>query len=645
MTNRRARRPAQPRDFSPRGALSEGNVPITRLDSNADEVRAVAPGNLPTGERALRAKADAEAALASALAPSAAKLSAWADRAAAEDGARAGAAAGNDPDYRPTGASTIRGRAFEQAATQTYLDNLDARMREDINKIAQAHTGNPVGMVDAFAKMKKVYEDRDLFPEIAGRFDAAFKRATLAPVRTAQRAVDARARSERHAALDNTVATRLRDLERNAYALGLDAEADETLAADLLELRGVLDGTDPHGTPLLSAQEQERLMRDATRTVARARVSASFDRLESVDAKKKFLDQFEEDYKAGAETIEALDLRAFEQIKTHMETAIKRQSGGARAAINDDIASIRATGQGTALNRTEVQAAFGPDGLQTWLDQRQDAATYHATTADMAGLPADVIEARLAALAPQPGQEGFARQAKLHDEAAKEADRILTLRARDPAAAVLAVPSVKAAYDAATDGEPEKVQAAVTASLAAQEAAGVPAYARRPVTVAEARELAAPLVAEAWRTGRDDVSAEEKAAIEDVLATVTERYGPFAEDVLPYIVEETTKDRQMGPVFAALFHKMNEGAPPSPADLGRAEAVTDAAAAETSIGSRIDLPRLGSLGTLDQPEKVWPQPPPRAMRALRDSPERAAEFDAKYGPGAANRILRGGDAE
>lgn len=463
MTNRRGKRPAQPQKHSPRGALSEGNAPVPRMASNADDIRDVAPGNFVDSSQSLQAQADAAASTGKAAADAAAStgnaranavlnvakaqaaaeqetvsvlaslsqtLGNWADQAAAEEGARAGAIAGNDPNYRPKGASTIRGRAFEKAATQTYLDNLDARMREDIANIADAHTGNPGEMVEAFAGMREVYRKRDVFPEIEGKFDAAFKRATLAPVRSAERAVEGRARDKRVAALENDLAIRLRDLERNAYALGLDASADETLAADLVELRGVLSGTDLNGNPLVSPRERERILRDASATVTRTRVTASYERLETVEAKRKFLDQFDADYTGGAENLAALDARSFRQLRNHMEAGIRHQSGAVREDIKDDLLSVRTTGTGTELNRETVRAVFGDDGLQSWIDDREDASVYFAMTHDMAGLPADAIEARVAALAPEPGEEGYAREAKLYDEVRKEADSVLRFARR-----------------------------------------------------------------------------------------------------------------------------------------------------------------------------------------------------------------------
>lgn len=101
------------------------------------------------------------------------------DRQAKIEGENAGLVAGNDPAYRPEGRTTLRGQAFERAATATYLDNLDARMRESMMGVFQANKDNPAALKDGFEKLQKDILDKEAFPQIKGQVAASFQRLAL----------------------------------------------------------------------------------------------------------------------------------------------------------------------------------------------------------------------------------------------------------------------------------------------------------------------------------------------------------------------------------------------------------------------------------------------------------------------------------
>lgn len=106
----------------------------------------------------------------------------WADRAAAREGKAAGDVAGNDPNFRPSGLPTIRGQAMDEAGTSTYLNNLDAKLRQSMTAAYQEHQNDPTALNAAFGAIKAQMADPekgDVWPELAGQFNGQFERLRL----------------------------------------------------------------------------------------------------------------------------------------------------------------------------------------------------------------------------------------------------------------------------------------------------------------------------------------------------------------------------------------------------------------------------------------------------------------------------------
>jgi hypothetical protein len=510
MANRFAQKPAEPGTFNPRGDMPNANGVSSLAGSGAG------------------ARGDTFDTAARVLGGLAAQIGSWADEAAAIEGAKAGAIAGADPEFRPsTGAVTIRGQAFEKAAMGTYLDKLDAQMRQDIDKIAVANDGNPAGMQAGFATLKQEYRKQHVLPELAGRFDAEFQRATLAPLRQAYRDVETRARAERLATLSADLVERGKSLERSAYFLGLDRTADETLAGELASLKATLSATGADGRAIVSPDDQQRLMSVTSLSVARARVAGTFDRLESVEAKQSFLTKFEADFASGGAQLDALDLRTYEQLKSGMEAEIGRGDVRLKNLLADDIASIRATGRGVL--GLETTSLLGAGQRQEWQAERDAAFAYHAATSDMAQLTPAQLEARLVSLEPKAGQEGFAGAAELYNEAAKSAGQILKLREDDPVLAVAGIPQLREAIEAASaDTSPAGTQAVARMVLEAQEAVGIPASDRRVLSNGQAASIAAT-VKSAGASGQTVAQGMQALQVQ---------YGPY----WPQAVADLSKD-------------------------------------------------------------------------------------------------------
>lgn len=157
MPNRFGRGVGGIEPFNPRGLLPDLLSPIARPDGSSDAQLSAAAGSL------------------------ASTIGGIADQAARAEGEQAGKTAGLDPHYRPDGSLTIRGQAFNEAATKTYVNNLDAKLRTDLQTTFEANKNNPAALKKAYDDLHAKYigPDGDVFPEIKGDFNAQFARLRM----------------------------------------------------------------------------------------------------------------------------------------------------------------------------------------------------------------------------------------------------------------------------------------------------------------------------------------------------------------------------------------------------------------------------------------------------------------------------------
>lgn len=231
MANSNRRNPVEVRDFNPQARAGEA-LPTAVVDASAPFANA---GN--------------------AFDRTSAKLGERADAATRVEARRAGSIAGAEPDFRPTGGSTIAEATFDQAATATYIDKLDARVSRESREAYQAWSADPQRQPSQLSATLDGIRDsilKDSFPEIRGQVEARFERL--------------RAPLESQAA--NDLLERARDSARAAM-IERAAEGQTTIA------RAAVNPNDPKS---IAAIQQER-----------AAINAGYDRAasEGVISKEK----------------------------------------------------------------------------------------------------------------------------------------------------------------------------------------------------------------------------------------------------------------------------------------------------------------------------------------------------------------------
>jgi hypothetical protein len=351
--------------------------------------------------------------------------------------------------------------------------------------------------------------------------------------------------------------------------------------------------------------------------------------------------------------------------------------------MSNDVARLQSTGEGDPdLKRENIVALAGETRAQIWEADRNRAskvfsASMRLPTAKSSDIP-DIVNT----MRPDPKSVGYVEDLDAYKKVQKLAETIQDARTEDPASAVLGMPTVKAAIDAANQSREEKpdgakvmrpqdAQAVVRASLAAQDALGI--INPQALTKAEARELGRQYRTAVQIDGRND-DEKQKAFTQNLYNT----YGPdLAPKVMKSIIDHgQLNDQAFKASDDAIEFLMSpmRGQLPSLEQARKADAAARADATAAAIqGKRLPYGGLlEMLGAQDPPAAAGlpagqepkaqrpgdkPEPPkftvqkregetigtgssnvtiaPDAITALHEGRIPDAKFDEIYGRGAA----------
>lgn len=562
---------------------------------------------------------------------------------------------------------TPMGEAYLASQNRALTRRLPLEVTQQLDALYEEHKDDPAALTQAFDEaengvLTQLGKLTNNDPEMILLGQQTFAQKRRVYEKSARAAEDARVRDGERSDYDDTLKGSRSSLQRQAYLTGNDVEAGADLEVSINEsLASISDALD---AGLISPEVAKRDRKAVLDTVTLARVDGVFDSLPDVGSKEAFIEGLKDSWTKEEELFKDLSLEQVQALERKYAGAItqeKRQTTATsklevqkmRSMVDDDLASIRGTGVGLSIDGEEltfnqVKAALGEGTAQEWQQKRQlQAGIFNATTGlDL--MPATEMVGHLAALEPKAGASGYTDQATIHDTAQKEAQKILKRRKEDPALAVdVAFDDLKPIREQAYQGDPVAMEELIKGRLEAQEALGISDYAKAPLTNSEALALLAPLP--------DHPTRQEWLS---EAAKWDRFYGPYAAEVQEQLLHSKGVPKAILEEARAYLKDQPIGNRPS---LLQTKAADQKAAAvqseeamngwvqrkvteQRSYNQQVDV---ASSARDQRGRKVDQALPPKVMwpgdvdiTALRTNPDKAADFDAKFGDGAAAYYLQ-----
>lgn len=536
---------------------------------------------------------------------------------------------------------TIFGEAYDRSAASATAWRMQAGLETQMQAAYEANREDPAALAGALAEVHSNFaQDPNLNdPELAEAFQKRFVDRSQAYLLDARAKATANMREEETVAAYEGIAAQRLGIERQAVALGASAEGDDIMSREVERAGRAIDGAVRLGT--LTPAQGAKAKNDLAETAATGRVRGVYEALNSPEKKEQFANGLLDEWTAGKgplaklpyDTVKNLSATLWNDARaeTNRKTAAQKvDAARTEQLVNDDIASVEATGKGldpkeNDLSADKVGALLGPAKLEEWRTKRALAERGWQATAGMETDTAAEIQSRLTVLAPKAGEPGYASAEKIFDVARKKATAILKARTDDPAAAAQsAFPEVAALATAADPQNPDSMQALISARLQAQKVLGLDDLAAAPLTLSEATSLARAV------TAQPD-PGKQAQAMSSLVEQVQSAYGPHANAVLTQVLHVRGVDKEMAGYGAGLYARLNRGGAPTTGDRRRGGVLDETGAADRAGEAR--------------PDDAFPLPNYHQQQMLIHSPHLAPRFDEKFGPGAAARLLGAGSGE
>jgi hypothetical protein len=566
----------------------------------------------------------------------------WASRFANSDVATSQPVAGSGRPG-PTGPAlalraddTPGGEAYNATLNRGLARRVPVEINQQIDEIYEQHKEDPAALSKALDEAQKEVVGRlgkiSSDPSLQWLAEQTFARKRLVFEKSAIAEQDKRVRENERADYDSTITSQFSSLEKQAYLVGDDIQAGADLEISINEAIGnIQEARDAGVIPPQLAEKQER---EVLGTVTSARLRGVFDSLPDADSKETYVAEMRKQWSSGAEEFSSLSLDQVRAMERNFKAVISQERRQASAdarmqsrkmerLINDDLASISRDGVGLTIDGSEltfdqVSAVLGKDRATEWERKRDIGSASYQAISGLDVLPADEIAQQLQKLDPEPGSKGYVDQLEIMSNANKAAQQILKLRKSDPAQAVdEAFDELAPLKDEAMDGDLASLEELIKGRFDAQEALGIPDHAQAPLTLSELTALAEPVAKD-----------PEKQAWLDLAGKIDQTYGPFADEVIIQVMRWKGLHKDVAEAAVGHLRNIELGKKPSRLEARTIEDKAQASSAIQSLEGQYDQVRWKE------------QPTGAAISLLRDNPDKAGEFDQKFGDGAADYYLR-----
>ncbi len=265
----------------------------------------------------------------------AAQLGQLADKAAQTEGYDSGLTAGMDNEFRPRRDNTIRGNAFDMAGIKTAGNRLRGGMRNDMAAAFEKYGADPAALKKALSGAAKSYigQAGKIDKRLAADLQGSFSSASHTFMRRATRAQVKRINAQYLETTKADLTDRVKGMEQDAYYIGLDPVASDFMASDYSAVQASLQARTVDGKAMFTPKQQQKQLKGLKDNITIARISGTFERLESVDAKENFIQNLDEQWQDSKGIAAGFDRAGLDKLKLRLGKHLKQEQSGQKIAI------------------------------------------------------------------------------------------------------------------------------------------------------------------------------------------------------------------------------------------------------------------------------------------------------------------------
>lgn len=214
--------------------------------------------------------------------------------------------------------------------------------------------------------------------------------------------------------------------------------------------------------------------------------------------------------------------------------------------LEDDVASVEETGVGAPdLDEDRALEVLGEKAIAEYRRDRAKAELIYRNAHDLDQLTDQELEARIRGMRPVGGDAQFAIKKSAQEEIASRVEKIRSLRAKDPAEAVMNLPGPAEAFrqiselpaDAPVPQKRQAMETLIREILAEQEAIGITGPSAEPIPERWAQEWKDRVVS------MRDAGEWNQDGIKRLLFSMEDAFGTYADDVLLQVLTQMMPDR------------------------------------------------------------------------------------------------------